>query len=141
MKLSLFLMALAACLSTLAFYLEGAGPAGDIVVAARHAQPRTVSGTPGNAEVPPAPAHANPPPLFRSAQSAQLAQAPRSGESFALVGLAGVSDARVAFLRDQVDGRNWSVRIGDRAGEWIVAAIDDRCVLLTRAARRQSVCL
>jgi hypothetical protein len=79
--------------------------------------------------------------LFRGVTVPAASREPEPGQSFALVGLAGVGPARVAFLRDDADRRTYSARIGESVLEWVVEDFSERCVVLRKARRRVNVCL
>jgi len=81
------------------------------------------------------------PPLFRSATAPPTPGEVQPGQSFRLVGLAGRSEARVAFLRDEADGRAFTARIGESVRDWVVESADERCVALRKARQRQNICL
>ena len=67
--------------------------------------------------------------------------APRAGETFALLGIVMREDVRVAFLRDTVDGRSYTASPGANMAGWRVERIDQRCVALRRGRRTQQLCL
>lgn len=143
MKAPLLLLLLAALLSWGSLRLDAIDATQSPVVAAERRQPPPP--TAPNAEGPrvidasaAALAHT---PLFRPAALPAALQAPQPGETFALVGMAGERETRVAFLRDQADGRTFTVRAGESVRGWTIEEADDRCVTLRRARRRQNACL
>jgi hypothetical protein len=80
-------------------------------------------------------------PLFRPAQTPAALAAPQPGQTFALTGVAGGGEARVAFLRDAADQQTFRARAGDDVRGWRVERLDERCITLARAGQRQTSCL
>jgi hypothetical protein len=79
--------------------------------------------------------------LFRPATRPQETGAPQPGERFRLVGLVGQGPARIAFLRDEADGRATSARAGEEVAQWTLREVGERCVELRRGRNRQEVCM
>ncbi len=146
MRFALLLLGLAAALS-LAQYAPRTAQGEEVVAAVRRGShppaPTAANATLNvrNAASPSLLDQPREPPLFRPAQTPAALATPRSGESFALVGLVSRDGQAMAFVRDTVDGRSWRLRQGERAGDWTLAAMGQNCVTLTRGRRRQEICL
>ena len=80
-------------------------------------------------------------PLFRAAEAPEESATPQPGERFRLVGLAGQGSSRMAFLRDEADGRAFSGRAGESIAGWILHEVANRCVDLRRERHRQEACM
>ncbi len=139
MRLALFLLTLAALLVLASLKLDR------LDIGAAPAQPPTAPSprTPAQPRAPsPSLAALSAPPMFRPAAPPPPINAqPQPGQAFALVGLAGAPEARIAFLRDQADQRTFSARPGDAVGAWTLDQIEARCVVLRQARQRQNLCL
>lgn len=146
MKLVLLLLVCAALLSWGSLRLD-AIEQGQAVATAQRAQQRRVA---EDANAPrqalsvrdvSASAPVSSTPLFRPAQTPAALAAPQPGQSFALTGVAGSGDTRVAFLRDEADQQTLRARVGEDVRGWRVERLDERCIALTRARQRQTSCL
>lgn len=80
-------------------------------------------------------------PLFRPATMPAELAAPQPGDALLLIGLAGDGERRVAFLRDTADAETFTAREGEEVRGWRLEQVQERCVALRKAARRESVCL
>jgi len=141
MKAALLLFALAAMLSWASLELGKLGAAPTIVAATRTAPPPAPTALVDTIQSAPPPALEAAAPLFRPAALPAALREPQPGEAFALVGLAGGADDRVAFLRDEADQRTFTARTGEDVRDWTIEDASDRCVVLRRAQRRQTICL
>jgi hypothetical protein len=146
MRLALIFLVLAAALSFASLQLQGGGLTSPTIVEARRsdAAPTELENTkaaPGDNATLETTVDLSAPPLFRPAQAQSGEQQAQPGERFALVGVAGQPGARIAFLRDEADGRSYSVRVGAYVGEWLVTDINERCATLRRSGRQREVCL
>jgi hypothetical protein len=141
MRLSLILIACAALFGWASIVLQREADGSVVAPAQRGVDAGAPTPTPRELEAhAPDGAYETGPPLFRPAQ-APAPPGPAVGESFALVGLTGAGDVRIALLRDAADQQSFRVREGESVREWRVAEINERCVALVRGRRRQSICL
>lgn len=145
MKLSLLLLICSALLSWAALTLDAREQRAELVEARRTQRPaaaeapeRRIGLTVHDVS---APAPMNTTPLFRPAQTPADLAAPQPGQAFALTGVVGRAEARMAFLRDEADRQTFRVRVDDEIRGWRVERLDERCVTLARVGRRQTSCL
>jgi hypothetical protein len=142
MKLAVLCLILAALCAWGALQLQALEVTETIVAPERRqAEPRTQAPQPRPELSVRAAAASVAAPLFRGLTAPAGLREPAPGERFALVGLAGVGPARVAFLRDEADQRTFSARAGESVREWTVEETSDRCVVLRKARQRVNVCL
>lgn len=146
MKLALLLLISAALLSWGALRLDALEQGQAIATAQRSQNARTAPNTDTsthtlNVRDVSAPAPTSATPLFRPAQTPAALAAPQAGQTFALTGVVGSGDARVAFLRDEADQQTLRARAGEDVRGWRVERLDERCITLTRQRQRQTSCL
>jgi hypothetical protein len=151
MRLAFLLLALAAILSWEALQLQSDSTVGSgaVVAVARRSSHLRVESSPIPSIGADQPQSSGPPvaqlgvvSLLRPAIAPTKAPAPpKSGEHFALVGVVANGGSLTAFLRDQVDGRNWTVGPRGKAGDWTVQQVGSRCVVLRRGRAKQRLCV
>jgi len=146
MKLALLLLVCSALLSWGALRLDAMEQGQAIAMAGGFERPQVTPDANASNDTldvrdVPAPVPIAATPLFRPAQTPAVLAAPQTGQTFALTGVVGTGDARIAFLRDAADQQTFRARAGEDIRGWRVERLDERCITLTRARLRQTSCL